>query len=88
MKWSIELAVDVQRQFRKFDPQVVRRLRSALRVIATLDDPRSKGKPLTGTLRGLWRYRVGDYRIICDIRDAELIIVAVAVGHRRDVYAD
>ena len=49
-------------------------------------DPRRFGKGLKADLAGLWRYRVGDYRILCQIRDGELLVLVVAVGHRRDVY--
>jgi mRNA interferase RelE/StbE len=54
--------------------------------IATEDDPRRFGKALRGDLAGLWRYRVGDCRIICEIRDGELLVLVVAVGNRRDIY--
>ncbi len=54
--------------------------------IAALDDPRQSGKPLKGELGEFWRYRVGDYRILCEIRDDELIILAARIGHRREVY--
>lgn len=50
------------------------------------DNPRIKGKGLTGNRSGEWRYRVGNYRIICDIRDEELIILALSIGHRRNIY--
>ena len=86
MNWTIEVDVQAQRALRKLDPPTARRLRDALRGIATLEDPRSKGKALTGPLKGYWRYRVGRYRIVCDIRDAELIIVAVDLGHRNHLY--
>ena len=54
--------------------------------IAVLENPRNNGKALTGQLGGLWRYRVGDYRIICDIKDEELYVLVVKIGNRRDVY--
>jgi mRNA interferase RelE/StbE len=54
--------------------------------LAGTADPRRLGHALTGPLRGLWRYRVGDYRLICQIKDRELIIVVLTVGHRREVY--
>ena len=66
--------------------EAAQRVLKALDELEGIEDPRSKGKALTGTLRGLWRYRVGDYRIICSIIDDELIIVAVEVGHRREIY--
>jgi len=54
--------------------------------IAVLDDPRQSGKSLKGELGEFWRYRVGDYRIICEIRDDELVILAATIGHRREIY--
>jgi mRNA interferase RelE/StbE len=61
-----------------------RRLRNER--LAPLDDPRSTGKALTGPLGGLWRYRIGDYRVICSIEDAILRILVVEAGHREDIY--
>ncbi|UGX88074.1 type II toxin-antitoxin system RelE/ParE family toxin [Phyllobacterium meliloti] len=55
--------------------------------IALLDDPRQTGKTLRGaTLGSLWRYRVGDYRIICEIQDQKLVVLVIDIGHRREVY--
>jgi mRNA interferase RelE/StbE len=54
--------------------------------VADRNDPRRFGKALKADLAGLWRYRVGDYRILCQIRDRELLVLIVAVGHRREVY--
>lgn len=54
--------------------------------IAVLADPRQTGKSLKGELGEFWRYRVGDYRILCEIRDDELVILAAIIGHRREVY--
>lgn len=54
--------------------------------IAVSEDPRQSGKSLKGELGVFWRYRVGDYRILCEIRDDELIILAATIGHRREVY--
>jgi len=50
------------------------------------ENPRVHGKPLSSNITGQWRYRVGDYRIICNINDKELIILVITIGHRRDVY--
>jgi mRNA interferase RelE/StbE len=72
---------------RKLDAQTRKRIRDYLEVrVANLDDPRSQGAPLTGALGGRWRYRVGDYRIICDIQDASLVVFVLQIGHRREVY--
>ena len=54
--------------------------------IADLEDPHNSGKALKGPLGGLWRYRVGDYRIICEIRDGELCILVLELGNRKAVY--
>jgi mRNA interferase RelE/StbE len=65
---------------------VAKRVLDYLDEIAGLEDPRARGKGLTGDLVGLWRYRVGDYRVLVEILDAELIIVALDVDHRSRVY--
>lgn len=71
---------------RKLDRPTAGRVLGELEEIANLDDPRSRGKALTGNLAGLWRYRVGDYRVVCDIEDGVLVILVVDVAHRREVY--
>lgn len=88
MAWTIRLTETARKQLAKLDPQIARRVAHFLSTrLATTDDPRSLGHALKGEELGeYWRYRVGDYRIFCDIRDAELVILALAIGHRRDVY--
>jgi mRNA interferase RelE/StbE len=56
--------------------------------LACSPDPKKIGKKLSGNLSKYWRYRVGDYRIICELIDQELIILAVRISHRKDVYED
>lgn len=86
MAWTIEVSEKAFRALRKMDKQTARRIRNELSEIAKLEDPRSRGKALTGNLAGVWRYRVGDYRILCDIDDGRLVILVVDVAHRREVY--
>ena len=88
MAWRIELTATAARQIGKLDKSEAKRITSFLRQrLATLDDPRSTGKALTGPQLGTyWRYRVGDYRIICDIQDGALCVLVIEVGNRRDVY--
>ena len=87
MAWTIEYAASVQKPVAKLDPQTRKRIRSFLEEkIASLDDPRSQGKALTGPLSGLWRYRVGDYRVVCDIIDRRLVVLVVKIDHRSSVY--
>ena len=50
------------------------------------EEPRFSGKPLTGNFKGVWRYRIGSYRLLAKIDDDKLIIFAIDVGHRRDIY--
>ncbi len=87
MTWTVEFEGTAAKEFRKLDPEARRRIRDYLenRVLASRD-PRQLGKALRGKLTALWRYRVGDYRIVCEIRDHELIILVVPIAHRRRVY--
>lgn len=86
-RWTIEYSDTADRQLRKLDRSVARRIVDYMdRRVAPLEDPRSLGKALRGVLGNLWRYRVGDYRIICEVRDQELRVLVVRVGSRRDVY--
>jgi mRNA interferase RelE/StbE len=84
--WRIEFTRNADKAMRKLDKGVAARMFDELDEIAKLEDPRSRGKALTGNLAGVWRYRVGDYRILCDINDGRLVILVVDVAHRREVY--
>lgn len=86
MAWKVELTDTTKRQLARLDKTQAQRITKYLRRVMMLEDPRDVGKALTGNLRTYWRYRVGDYRVVCEIRDNEMVIVAVMVGHRRDIY--
>lgn len=87
MAWAIDYAATAKVQLRKLDKQTARRILDFMdQRIAVLENPRSAGKALTGPLGSLWRYRVGDCRVICDIQDGALRVLVVQLGHRRDVY--
>lgn len=86
LAWTIELSEPAIKALLKLDKGVQRQIRSTLTNIANLDDHRTRGKALSGNLRGLWRYRVGDYRIICRLKDDALIIVVIDLGHRARIY--
>lgn len=87
MAWTIDYADTAKGQLRKLDKQTARRIIDYMdERITGLDNPRSTGKALTGPLGGLWRYRVGDCRVICDIQDSVLLVLVVQVGNRREVY--
>ena len=74
------------KQLKKLDKSVSIRILSYMDEVAKLKDPRERGKSLVGNLTGFWRYRIGDYRILCRISDEKLVIFVVAIGHRREVY--
>jgi len=85
--WTIEYTKTAENQLRKLDRQIARRILDHLDdKIASLDNPRSRGKALSGPLGELWRYRVGDYRVICEIQDNVMRILVVEAGHRRQIY--
>lgn len=87
MAWTVEVSDFAERQLRKLDRPVQKRLLDWLDDrIEGCKNPRHFGEPLRGDLAGLWRYRVGNYRIICEIRDEKLVVLALAIGHRREVY--
>ncbi len=87
MTWKVEYAESVQKDIRKIDAQDRKRIRDFIEVkVAGLDDPRTLGKPLVGSFSGLWRYRVGNYRIIASIEDQDVQILIVKVAHRKEVY--
>jgi len=85
--WRVEFDSDAARDLRKLGAVAERAILSYLRKrIATANDPRRFGRPLTGDLKGLWRYRVGDYRIVAAIEEDRFVVLVVTVGHRREVY--
>lgn len=88
MAWLIKFDEAAIKELAKLDKQIARRITVFLRErVAVLDDPRSIGEALKGSKLGdLWKYRVGDYRIISNIEDGALRIVIVKIGNRREVY--
>ena len=85
--WRVEFDRDAARDLRKLGAEAQRMILRFLRErIATADDPRRFGRALARDLKGLWRYRVGDYRIVASIEDDRFIVLVVTVGHRREVY--
>lgn len=88
MAWTVEFDPAAVRELDKLDPQVARRILVFLKQrVAALDDPRSVGEALAGSALGnYWKYRVGDWRIICDIQDQRIVVRVLRVGNRREVY--
>jgi mRNA interferase RelE/StbE len=87
MAWNVNVSPRAQRQLDELDKTVARRIsRFLYEGIGKLNDPRQIGERLQGTLGEFWRYRVGDYRIICSIEHEHLIVLVLRVGHRREIY--
>jgi mRNA interferase RelE/StbE len=87
MAWKIEFAASAEKELAKLDRVVIRRILVFLHErVAKADNPRSLGKALKGPLGDFWKYRVGDYRVVCDIRDQEIVVLVVRVRHRSKVY--
>ena len=86
-KYDVELTERFKKEFRKLDKYTQKMLRAWIdKNLVDCDDPRQHGKGLSANLSGQWRYRIGDYRLICQINDDELIMLALTVSHRRDIY--
>ena len=75
-----------EREFYKLDKSIQKQIQTFISKLKDLKNPRSCGKRLTGNLQGLWRYRVGKYRVVCQILDRELVILVIDIGHRKEVY--
>ena len=88
MAYSVELSESADRELGKLDAQQAKRiLRFLHERVAKLDDPRSVGEALHGSQLGeFWKYRVGDYRLICRIEDDRLVVLVLRVGHRKEIY--
>ena len=88
MAWTVEISESALRELDKLDPQHARRILKFLNDrIAGSDDPRTVGQALQGAKLGeFWKYRIGDYRLICKIVDERLIVIVLRIGHRREIY--
>jgi len=84
--WVLRFAVQAAEQMRRLDKKTAQRIKTYLSEMVASGDPRSRGRALSGSLAGYWRYRVGDYRVIAAIEDERLVVVAVQIGHRSQVY--
>lgn len=87
MTWSVDVTSTAKKQLRKLDRQTQTEIIQYLRnKIATDKDPRRFGAPLRKELAGRWKYRVGSYRLICEIQDEKVVVLVLMVGHRNKVY--
>mgnify|MGYP000858412444 FL=1 len=87
MGFRVEISEELNKKIKKLDKPTKRTLYSYIKKnLVDVENPRIKGKALTGNLKGLWRYRIMDYRLIVDIQDDILVIVAIDFGHRSEIY--
>lgn len=87
MTYSVETTARFNKEFKKIDKYTQKMIKAwIMKHLQGSEDPRAIGKALTANYSGLWRYRIGDYRLICQIKDRDLIILALTVGHRSDIY--
>ena len=82
----IEYTETARKQLKKLDRTMQKRILDYMDEVALLENPRSRGKALVENMRGLWRYRVGDYRVICEIQESRIIISVLKIGHRKNIY--
>ncbi len=75
----------VEADLKKFEKSIQKRILDKLEKVLA-QDPKGLGKPLTGSFSGLWRYRIGDYRVIYKIAEKEILVIVARIGHRKDVY--
>ena len=85
--YKVEILESVYKKLSKMDKQTVRVIKNwIIKNLVNIEDPRTKGKALKGNLKGIWRYRVGDYRLFARIKDDKTIIFIIDLGHRKEVY--
>jgi mRNA interferase RelE/StbE len=85
--WTIDYTQTAKKELKKLDKPVARRILDFMDGrVARLEDPRTLGKALSGPLGTLWRYRIGDYRLICEIQHQAVTVLVIRIGHRREVY--
>lgn len=86
MAWTVDYTGTAKRQMRKLDKQSARRIMDYVDERARSGEPRASGRMLSGPLGKLWRYRVGDFRVICDLQDPALRVLVVTVAQRDKAY--
>ena len=87
MSFRVETTKRFDREFKKLDRYTQKMVKAWIeKHLVECDDPRAYGKGLTADRSGQWRYRIGDYRLICLIEDEKLVILALTIGHRSEIY--
>ena len=87
MSYVVRTTPRFEKEFKKLDRYTMKMIKAWIeKNLSCCENPRVKGKALTANCKGQWRYRIGDYRLLCLIEDEELVILALSIGHRREVY--
>jgi mRNA interferase RelE/StbE len=87
LAWTIRIKKTAEKQILKLETHIKRRIVDFLKnKLSTSNDPKQYGRKLSGNKGDLWRYRIGNYRLICQINSEELIILVLVAGHRKDIY--
>ena len=84
--WKVSYRPELLKFIKKLDSSTRKDIQNYIKKISNTKNPQTLGKPLSGNLKGFWRYRVGDYRILCELRKKELIILVIDIGHRSKIY--
>ncbi|MCM1081988.1 MAG: type II toxin-antitoxin system RelE/ParE family toxin [Clostridium sp.] len=87
MKYRVETTPRFDKEFRKLDKYTMKMIKAWIdKNLVNCENPRAHGKGLMADRSGQWRYHIGDYRLLCQIEDSKLVILALSIGHRREVY--
>lgn len=86
MKWTVIVGNKALKNLQKLSKPVKEQIDAFIQKLETLENPRILGKSLQGNLNDYWCYRVGDYRLLCEIKDNQLVVLVIGIGHRIDVY--
>ncbi len=83
---KVEYSATAVKELRKLDKPIQRQIKEYMEDVAALKDPRSRGHALVGNLAGLWRYRGGDFHVVCEIQDTKILITILHIADRKEVY--
>lgn len=83
---TVEFAEKAKKEFLKLDKPIQKQIQNFIVKLQGMENPRSSGKALVRNLAGRWRYRVGDYRLVCEIDDEKILVTVLHIAHRREVY--
>ena len=83
---TVVFAEKAKKEFLKLDKPVQKQIQIFIVKLQNMEDPRASGKALGGNLAGMWRYRVGDYRLVCEIENDKILVTVLHIAHRKDVY--